>query len=85
MEIPKSEDNNYGKRTERFDQTHTDNYSQWYNDLVFKADLAEQSAVRGVHGYQALWLCNMGKNAASARPDVQGDRCSECLFPSAYS
>ena len=24
-----------------------DNYSQWYNDLVVKADLAEQSAVRG--------------------------------------
>ena len=23
-----------------------DNYSQWYNDLVVKADLAEQSAVR---------------------------------------
>ena len=24
-----------------------DNYSQWYNDLVIKADLIEQSAVRG--------------------------------------
>lgn len=24
-----------------------DNYSQWYNELVAKADLAEQSAVRG--------------------------------------
>ena len=24
-----------------------DNYSQWYNDLIVKADLAEQSAVRG--------------------------------------
>ena len=24
-----------------------DNYSQWYNNLVVKADLAEQSAVRG--------------------------------------
>ena len=29
-----------------------DNYSQWYNDLVIKADLIEQSAVRGV------WLSN---------------------------
>ena len=29
-----------------------DNYSQWYNDLVVKADLAEQSAVRGLHGHQ---------------------------------
>lgn len=24
-----------------------ENYSQWFNDLVVKADLAEQSAVRG--------------------------------------
>lgn len=37
----------------------SENYSQWYNDLVVKADLAEQSAVRGCmvikpHGY-AIW------------------------------
>lgn len=36
-----------------------DNYSQWYNELVAKADLAEQSAVRGCmvikpYGY-AIW------------------------------
>jgi prolyl-tRNA synthetase len=36
-----------------------DNYSQWYNDLVVKADLAENSAVRGCmvikpYGY-AIW------------------------------
>lgn len=37
----------------------SDNYSQWYNDLVVKADLAEQSAIRGCmvikpYGY-AIW------------------------------
>ena len=37
----------------------SDNYSQWYNDLVVKADLAEQSPVRGCmvikpYGY-AIW------------------------------
>ena len=37
----------------------SENYSQWYNDLVIKADLAEQSAVRGCmvikpYGY-AIW------------------------------
>ncbi len=37
----------------------SENYSQWYNDLVYKADLAEQSAVRGCmvikpYGY-AIW------------------------------
>ena len=36
-----------------------ENYSQWYNDLVVKAELAEQSAVRGCmvikpYGY-AIW------------------------------
>ena len=37
----------------------SENYSQWYNDLIVKADLAEQSAVRGCmvikpYGY-AIW------------------------------
>jgi prolyl-tRNA synthetase len=39
--------------------TRDENYSDWYNELVIKADLAEHSAVRGCmvikpHGY-ALW------------------------------
>ena len=39
--------------------TRAENYSQWYNDLVKKADLAENSAVRGCmvikpYGY-AIW------------------------------
>ncbi len=39
--------------------TRGENYSQWYNDLVIKADLAENSAVRGCmvikpYGY-AIW------------------------------
>jgi prolyl-tRNA synthetase len=39
--------------------TRNENYSQWYNDLVIKADLAENSAVRGCmvikpYGY-AIW------------------------------
>jgi prolyl-tRNA synthetase len=39
--------------------TRKENYSQWYNDLVTKADLAENSAVRGCmvikpYGY-AIW------------------------------
>ena len=47
-----------------------ENYSQWYNDLVVKAGLAENSAVRGCmvikpYGYA------MGKDAACAGSDVQ--------------
>ena len=39
--------------------TRKENYSQWYNDIVLKADLAESSAVRGCmvikpYGY-AIW------------------------------
>ncbi|MBQ9399114.1 MAG: proline--tRNA ligase [Bacteroidales bacterium] len=39
--------------------SRAENYSQWYNDLALKADLAEQSAVRGCmvikpYGY-AIW------------------------------
>ena len=39
-------------------------YSQWYNDIVIKADLAEHSAVRGCmvikpNGY-AIWEKNAG-------------------------
>ena len=55
-------------RTEKFKERmaelkdltkRADNYSQWYNDLIVKADLAEQSAVRGCmvikpYGY-AIW------------------------------
>ncbi|MGC9470471.1 MAG: proline--tRNA ligase [Bacteroidales bacterium] len=39
--------------------SRSENYAQWYNDLVIKADLAENSSVRGCmvikpHGY-AIW------------------------------
>jgi prolyl-tRNA synthetase len=43
----------------KFLTNRDDNYAQWYNDLVIKADLAENSAVRGCmvikpYGY-AIW------------------------------
>ena len=45
---------NFQKLTPR-----SEDYSKWYNELVVKADLAEQSAVRGCmvikpYGY-AIW------------------------------
>ncbi len=43
--------------------TREENYSQWYNDIVIKADLAENSAVRGCMVIKALWVFDMGKNA----------------------
>ncbi len=43
----------------KFLTNRDENYAQWYNDLVIKADLAENSAVRGCmvikpYGY-AIW------------------------------
>ena len=54
----------------------SENYSQWYNDLVVKADLAEQSAVRGCmvikpYGY-AIWEKMQGVlDAAFKKTGVQ--------------
>ena len=62
-----------------------ENYSQWFNDLVIKADLAEQSAVRGCmvikpYGY-AIWE----KMQQQLDKNVQRNRCPKCIFPSTYS
>ena len=38
-------------------------YSQWYNDLVIKADLAENSAVRGCMVIKPYGYCYLGKDA----------------------
>ena len=43
-----------------------ENYSQWYNNLVLKADLAEQSAVRGCMVDKTLRICHLGKDAKPA-------------------
>ena len=67
------------------DLTKSDeNYSQWYNDLVVKAGLAENSAVRGCmvikpYGY-AIWE----KMQAALDQDVQGYGTPERLFPALH-
>lgn len=53
----------------------SENYSQWYNDLVVKADLAEQSPVRGCmvikpYGY-AIWeKCSVSLTICSRLQDM---------------
>lgn len=53
-----------------------DNYSQWYNDLIIKADLAEQSPVRGCmvikpYGY-AIWeKCSSNLTVCSKRQAIK--------------
>ena len=58
-----------------------DNYSQWYNDLVMKADLAEQAPVRGCmiikpYGY-AIWE----KMQASLDADFKKVGVQNAYFP----
>ena len=60
--------------------SRSENYSQWYTDLVIKADLAENSAVRGCmvikpYGY-SIW-----EKCSSIGQNVQGNRTPKCLFP----
>ena len=69
-----------------------DNYSQWYNDLVIKADLAEQSAVRGCmvikpYGY-AIWEKMQHEldrilTGCLRKPDIR-TLISPCLSPNHF-
>lgn len=47
-----------------------DNYSQWYNDLVYKADLAEQSPVRG------CMIINLTDTPSGRKCKPSSTRCS---------
>ena len=44
-----------------------DNYSQWYNDLVMKADLAEQSPVRGCMVIKPYGYAKIGRASCRER------------------
>lgn len=68
----------------------SENYSQWYNDLVVKADLAEQSAVRGCmvikpYGY-AIWekmqrqLIDIGIAAAHISLAAEAEGLGSCIL-----
>ena len=59
---------NFQKLTPR-----SEDYSKWYNELVVKADLAEQSAVR-----------YLGDDTGRVRPSFQRERCEERLLPASY-
>ena len=53
----------------------SENYSQWYNDLVVKADLAEQSPVRGCMVIKPMAMrfgrrCSVCWMTSSKRPDT---------------
>lgn len=60
----------------------SENYSQWYNELVVKADLAEQADVRGCmvikpYGY-AIWEKYSTSSTASSRRRACRTSISPC-------
>jgi prolyl-tRNA synthetase len=59
--------------------TRSEDYSKWYNELVVKADLAENSGVRGCmvikpYGY-AIW-----EKMQAEFDRILRNRTSKCLF-----
>ena len=68
--------------------SRSENYSQWYNDLVIKADLAENSAVRGCmvikpYGY-AIWKKFKQNWTECSKKLVMSMPTSPCLFRSPF-
>ena len=43
-----------------------EHFSDWYTAVVLKAELADYSPVRGLHGHPAIWLRAVGRHAALA-------------------
>lgn len=59
-----------------------ENYSEWYNQLVVRADLAEQSAVRGCMVIKPYGYAISGTYAVGFGRYVQVDWSKERLFSS---
>lgn len=60
--------------------TRDQNYSEWYNQLVIRAGLAENSSVRGCmvikpYGY-AIWE----RMQQQLEQHVQSNRAQQCIF-----
>ena len=64
-------------------KTRTDDYSQWYLDVIKAAQLADYSPVQRLHGHPPGRLCHLGSHPARSRPPLQGHRARQRLFPAA--
>ena len=65
-----------------------EDYSKWYNELVVKADLAENSAVRGCmiikpYGF-AIWEKNEKELDKNSKPQDIKMPISRFLFPKVF-
>ena len=39
-----------------------DDLSEWYTQVVTKSGLADYASVKGIYGFDAVWLLDLGKN-----------------------
>ena len=61
--------------------SRSEDYSKWYNELVVKADLAENSGVRGCMVIKPYGFAIWEKMRDELDKKIQGNRTSKCLFP----
>jgi prolyl-tRNA synthetase len=60
----------------------SEDYSQWYLDVVLKAELADYGPVKGLHDHPALGLRDLGSHASGHGPAHQGDGHVNAYFRS---
>jgi prolyl-tRNA synthetase len=65
--------------------TRADNFSEWYNQLVLKAELADYSPVRGCmvvrpYGW-TLWENIQGRSTSVSKTPATSTRLSPCSSP----
>ena len=54
-------------------------FTQWYTDVIKKAELVDYSSVR-LHGHKALRVCDLGEYPEGTGFQVQADRARERLY-----
>ena len=60
-------------------------FGTWYIDVVRRAELADYSPVKGLHGHPAVRLRDLGADPARPRRALQGDRARERVLPAVHS
>ena len=63
-----------------------EDFSQWYTDVVRKADLMSYSSIKGCMIIRPYILCDLGAYTKGSGPAFQRDRARKmcicpCLFP----
>lgn len=55
-----------------------ENYSEWYNQVIQRAEMADYAPVRGCMVITTLWLGSLGEYSTGTRLSIQGYRSCQC-------